>query len=126
MTVAANQREFTVVFRPSENKTYSGDIENASEVFLADVDLAVSGEGYLDTYDIIAQGGETWDFLSYLFHGRQDKMLKIWQENKHLSDADKRNFAVLGGTVFLKNKLTDEEKSEGQNAEQIILPPWKQ
>ena len=126
MTIAANQRELTVVFRPQENKTYSGNIENASDVFLSDFDMAVSGEGFLDTYDILAQGGESWDFFTYLVFGRQDKLLKIWQENKHLTDADKRNFSVFGDSVFFKNDLTDEEKSEGQNAEQKILPPWKQ
>ena len=126
MIVAANQRLLTVVFRPQENKTYSGNIENSSDVFLSDVDLAVSGEGYLDTYDIIAQGGETWDLLSYLFYGRQDQLLKIWQENKHLNDTDKRNFSVFGDTIFFRNDLTEEEKATGQNAEQNILPPWKQ
>jgi hypothetical protein len=126
MTIAANQRQLTVIFRPQENKTYSGDVENASDVFLSDIDLAVSGEGFFDTYDVIAQGGETWDLLSYLFYNRQDKLLKIWQENKHLNDTDKRNFAVFGDTVFFKKNLTEEEKAEGANSEQNLLPPWKQ
>ena len=126
MTVASNQREINFVFRPVENKAYSGNIAESSLVLLSALSFPVSGEGFLDSYDVLAQGGETWDLFCYLLHSRQDKLLKIWQENKHLSDADKRNFSVLGNTPFFHKKLTDEEKSEGVNAKTNNVPPWKQ
>ena len=125
--MAVNETTINFYFTPQQAKTYSDTFDITAPDYTSDtISFSVAGVGILETYDVLMQGGETWDLTSYLFFERKvNQILKLWQDNKHLSDDDKRSFAVAGGTPLLRVPLTTEEKEEDASTN-YLLPPWKQ
>jgi len=120
-----NERTVNIIFRPFETKDYTDTITLESEVFAADMSLYFTGTGILTNYEVQDNNGSTWDILSFLFFSTYDKILEIWQTNKHLSDTEKKSFCTTSGATLLIPVLDEQEKAEIKNASTNLTPPWK-
>ena len=130
--VLDNQKSFRITFKPLENKSYGSnqitfsDFSYIPPAAATGSFLYVSGEGFLDTFDYYSTGYERWDLISWLFYKDSNFILKLWQSNKHLSDSDKKQVAPTPGTPLFLESLTEEEKTETEEENAAILPPWRQ
>lgn len=132
---ANNQTSVNVIFKPVENKAYSGDSVSVDNFvffpndgvndFITFFYAAVQGQGFLETFDFVSEGYERWDLISYLFFGQSNYLLKLWQTNKHLSEENKRSFAPTPGAPLFLVPLTEDEIAANQQEESSALPPWK-
>jgi len=123
--MAYNERIVNISYIPTENVVLSDTLTLESEVFASDITLDISGEAVLSSFDIKDNIGMTWDMISFLMFSTYDKILEIWQSNKHLTSDHKKAFTPDPGTPLFIPVLDAQDKAEIKNTSTSILPPWK-
>lgn len=120
-----NEQILKIAFLPTENKSYTDTLTMKSDVFADDITLDITGDASISDYDVKDNIGLTWDMISFLFFGVYDKILEIWQANKHITDTQKKAATPPVGTPLFIPVLDDSEKAAIKNQSTNIVPPWK-